>query len=37
MTKEEYKQHLCDTICMVFRAEDEIDKAGPGLRKCRLT
>ena len=32
MTKEEYKQHLCDIICMVFRAEDEINKAEPELR-----
>ena len=31
MTKEEYKQHLCDIICMVFRAEDEINKADPEL------
>ena len=32
MTKEEYKQHLCDIICMVFRAEDAIHKADPELR-----
>lgn len=31
MSKEEYKQHLCDIICMVFRAEDEINKADPEL------
>ena len=31
MTKEEYKQHLCDIICMVFRAEDAINKADPEL------
>lgn len=31
MTTEEYKQHLCDIICMVFRAEDEINKADPEL------
>ena len=31
MTTEEYKQHLCDIICMVFRAEDAIHKAEPEL------
>ena len=32
MTTEEYKQHLCDIICMVFRAEVAINKAEPELR-----
>lgn len=31
MSKEEYKKHLCDIICMVFRAEDAITKAEPEL------
>lgn len=31
MNKDEYKRHLCDVICMVFRAEDAITKAEPDL------
>ena len=32
MTRDEYKEHLCDIICMVFRAEDAINDADPELR-----
>ncbi len=31
MTRDEYKQHLCEIICMVFRAEDAINKVDPEL------
>lgn len=31
MSKEEYKKHLCDIICMVFRAEDAVNKEEPEL------
>lgn len=32
MTRDEYKKRLCEIIRMVFRAEDETNKAAPELR-----
>lgn len=33
MTTQQYREHLCDVILMVFRAEDAINENDPELKK----